>query len=119
MVRVTRGVTKHRRHKKILAMAKGSRVGAHGQYRRAREALLHALSHAYRHRRQRKGEFRRLWVLRIGAASRQLGLSYSQLVHGLKLAQVEVNRKMLADMAVREPEAFEELVGIAKASMAS
>ena len=100
-------------------MAKGSRAGAHGQYKRAREALLHALSHAYRHRRERKGDFRRLWVLRIGAAARPMGLSYSQLVHGLKLAQVEVNRKMLADLAVREPQAFEELVGIAKAGLAT
>jgi len=115
--RVSRGVTKRSRHKKVLALTKGHRVSAHGQYKRAQEALIHALTHAYRHRRERKGDFRRLWILRIGAASRQLGINYSQLVHGLKLAQVEVDRKMLADLAVRDPQAFEKLVGVARASL--
>ncbi len=119
MARVTRGVTKHRRHKKVLALTKGYRASSHRQYKRAREALFHALSHAYRHRRERKGDFRRLWILRIGAATRQMGLTYSQFVHGLKTAQVEVDRKMLADLAVREPQTFEKLVDVAKANLTS
>ena len=76
--------------------------------------MLHALSYAYAHRRERKGDMRRLWILRVGAASRAQGLSYGQFIYGLKQAGVEVNRKVLADMAVREPEAFAELVTVAK-----
>lgn len=74
---------------------------------------MHAWSHAYRHRRERKGDFRRLWIIRIGAACRQSGTNYSQFMHGLKQAGVELDRKVLADMAVRDPAAFEKLVGIA------
>jgi len=114
--RIKRGVAKRRRHKKVMALTSGYQ-GARGRsYKRAREALLHAMSHAYRHRRQRKGDFRRLWVLRIGAAARPLGLTYSQLIDGLKKAQVDVDRKMLADMAVRDPEGFTQLVEKAKAA---
>ena len=76
---------------------------------------MHAWSHAYRHRRQRKGDFRRLWIIRIGAACRQHDTTYSQFMHGLTTAGIEIDRKMLADMAVRDPAAFERLVGIAKA----
>jgi large subunit ribosomal protein L20 len=76
--------------------------------------LIHAWSHAYRHRRERKGDFRRLWILRIGAASRQLGLTYSQFINGLKKANMEINRKMLSEMAVRDPQGFEKLVAIAQ-----
>ena len=75
---------------------------------------MHAWSHAYRHRRQRKGDFRRLWIIRIGAACRQHGTTYSQFMHGLNVAGIEIDRKMLADMAVRDPDAFERLVQIAK-----
>ena len=114
MTRVKRGVTKRRRHKKILSLARGYHGASHRNYKRAKEALIHAWSHAYRHRRERKGDFRRLWILRIGAAARQLGLTYSQLVHGLKNANVEINRKMLADLAVRDPQAFEKVVDQAR-----
>ena len=117
MARVSRGVTKRRRHKKVLALAKGYHQSSHRQYRRAKEALFHALSHAYRHRRERKGDFRRLWILRIGAASRQLGLTYGQFIHGLKEAKVEVDRKMLADLAVRDSAAFGQLVDVAKSNL--
>ena len=113
MTRVKRGVTKRRRHKKILSMARGYHGASHRNYKWAKEALIHAWSHAYRHRRERKGDFRRLWIIRIGAGSRQLGLTYSQFVHGLKNANIELDRKMLADMAVSDPEAFTKLVTIA------
>ncbi|MFC2002967.1 50S ribosomal protein L20 [Chloroflexota bacterium] len=114
MPRVKRGVTSHRRHKKILAMAKGYRATRHSLYRRAHETILKALSYAYRHRRERKGDMRRLWISRINAASRDRGLSYSQFVDGLRKSGVEINRKILADMAVNDPESFAELVTIAK-----
>jgi len=112
--RVKRGVTSHRRHKKVLALTKGHRATKHSLIKRARESMLKALSYAYAHRRERKGDMRRLWILRVSAASRSQGLTYSQFMDGLKKAGVEVNRKMLADMAVREPEAFANLVTIAK-----
>ena len=114
MPRVTSGVTAHRRHKKVLALTKGQRATRHSLYKRAHEAMLKSLSYAYRHRRERKGDMRRLWIQRVNAASRIQGLTYSQLINGLKKAGVEINRKMLAEMAVREPEAFDNLVTIAK-----
>ena len=117
MTRVKRGVTKHHRHKKVLEMASGYQASQSRQFRRAREALLHAGSHAYRHRRERKREFRRLWILRINAASRDVGLTYSQFINGLKHANVSMDRKMLADTAVRDPSAFEQLVTIAKQNL--
>lgn len=117
MPRVKRGVTAHRRHKKVLAMTKGQRATRHSIYRRAHEAMLKSLSYAYRHRRERKGDMRRLWIQRVGAASRAEGLKYSQLIDGLKKAGVGINRKMLADMAVKEPEAFAQLVTVAKGSV--
>jgi len=113
-LRIKRGVTSHRRHKKVLAMTKGHRATRHSLYRRAKESMLHALSYAYAHRRERKGDMRRLWIVRVSAASRAQGLSYGQFIYGLKQAGVEVNRKVLADMAVREPEAFANLVTVAK-----
>jgi large subunit ribosomal protein L20 len=112
--RIKRGVTSHRRHKKVLALTKGHRATRHSLIKRARESMLKALSYAYAHRRERKGDMRRIWILRVSAASRSQGLTYSQFMDGLKKAGVEINRKMLADMAVREPEAFAELVTIAK-----
>ena len=114
MPRVKRGVTSHRRHKKVLALTKGHRATRHSLYKRAKESLLKSLSYAYRHRRERKGDMRRLWILRISAASRSQGLTYGQFVDGLKRSGVEINRKMLADMAVKEPEAFANLVTMAK-----
>ncbi len=113
-MRIKRGVTSHKRHKKVLAMTKGHRATRHSLYKRAKESMLHALSYAYAHRRERKGDMRRLWIVRVSAASRAQGLSYGQFIYGLKQAGVEVNRKVLADMAVREPEAFANLVTVAK-----
>ena len=114
MPRVKRGITTHQRHKKILALTKGHRATKHSLYRRAPESMLKSLSYAYRHRRERKGDMRRLWILRINAASRAQGLKYGEFMNSLKQAGIEINRKMLAEMAVREPEAFANLVSIAK-----
>ena len=114
MPRVKRGVTAHHRHKKVLAATKGQRATRHSLYRRAHEAMLKSLSYAYRHRRERKGDFRRLWIARVNAAARSQGLSYSQFIYGLKQAGIDLNRKVLADMAVREPEAFANLVTLVR-----
>ncbi len=114
MPRVKRGVTTHHRHKKLLALTKGHRATKHSLYRRAHESMLHSLSYAYAHRRERKGDMRRLWIARVNAASRAHGLTYGQFMHGLKQSGAEINRKMLADMAVREPETFASLVTLAK-----
>ncbi len=114
MPRVKRGVAAHRRHKKVLALTKGHRATKHSLYRRAHESMLKSLSYAYSHRRERKGDMRRLWILRVNAASRAQGLTYSQFMDGLKKSGVEINRKILADMAVREPAAFANLVTIAR-----
>jgi len=112
--RVKRGTTGHQRHKKVLALTKGHRATKHSLYRRAHESMLKSLSYAYSHRRERKGDMRRLWILRINAASRTQGLTYGQFVNGLRKSGVEINRKMLADMAVREPASFADLVTIAR-----
>ena len=119
MPRVKRGVTSGHRHKKLLQMTKGHRGGRSRLIKQAKESLLHALSHAYRHRRERKGDMRRLWIMRINAAAREHGMSYSQLVHGLSQAQVEVDRKMLADLAVRDSQAFAEIVSVAREGQAT
>ncbi len=114
MPRVKRGVTTHRRHKKVLALTKGHRATKHSLFRRAHESMLKSLSYAYAHRRERKGDMRRLWILRVNAASRARGLTYSQFIDGLRKSGVGINRKILADMAVREPDAFANLVTIAR-----
>ena len=119
MARIKRGVTKRRRHKKILDAAKGFHGSSHRNYKWAKEALMHAWSHAYRHRRERKGEFRSLWIVRIGAACRSAGLPYNQFIHGLKLAEIELDRKILADLAVRDPEAFSKLIETAREQLAA
>ena len=113
MPRVKRGVTKHARHKKVLLAARGYRASSHRNYKWAKEALLHAWDHAYRNRRERKGDFRRLWIIRIGAACRQAGTTYSRFIYGLKMEGVELDRKILADLAVRDQPAFEKLVAMA------
>ncbi len=110
MSRVKRSITKHFRHKKVLTLTKGHRGSRHLLFRRAHESMVHALSYAYAHRRKRKGDMRRLWISRVNAASRVQGLTYGQFIDGLKKSGVEINRKMLADMAVREPESFANLV---------
>jgi len=117
--RVKRGVTTGHRHKRLLALTKGQRATKHSLYRRAHEAMLHSLSYAYAHRRERKGDMRRLWISRVNASSRANGLTYGQFMHGLSKAGVEINRKLLADMAVREPEAFTRLVTLAKDQVSS
>ncbi|MGA2285613.1 MAG: 50S ribosomal protein L20 [Dehalococcoidia bacterium] len=119
MTRVKRGVTAHHRHKKILAMAQGHRGQRHRIYRRANESVLHALDYAYRDRRDRKGQFRRLWIQRINAAARAEGMTYGRFIEGLSKAGVEVDRKMLADLAVRDAAVFAALVGTAKSALAA
>lgn len=117
MARVKRGVTARRRHKKVLAMTKGHRGTKHLLYRRAHESMLHALSYAYRHRRERKGDFRRMWILRIGAATRQYDLPYNSFIHGLKLANVQLDRKVMAYLAIQDNAAFTQLVEVAKSHL--
>ena len=114
MPRVKSGVTAHKRHKKILKLAKGYRGARSKQFKKANELVMKALYYARRDRRAKKGEFRRLWIARINAAARINGISYSRLVCGLTRAGVEVNRKMLADLAVSDMNAFAELVKVAK-----
>lgn len=114
MPRVKRGVTTHQRHKSIQALTKGHRATRHKLVKRAKESMVKALSYSYAHRRERKGDMRQLWITRVSAASRAEGITYGQLINGLKKAGVEINRKLLADMAVKKPDAFAELVTIAK-----
>ena len=118
MARVKRGVTAHRRHKKVLARAKGYYGARSRVYKVAVQAVMKAGQYAYRDRRQKKRDFRKLWITRINAAARMNGLSYSTLMHGLKLAGIEVNRKMLADLAVTDAQAFAQLAETAKKSVA-
>jgi len=114
LTRITRGVIKRRRHKKILKMTKGHQGVRHSLYRRAHESLIHALQYSYAHRKEKKGDMRRLWNIRINAAARLNDISYSKLIHGLKLAGADVNRKMLADIAIRDPESFAQIASRAK-----
>ena len=114
MPRVKRGVTTHQRHKSILKLTKGHRATRHKLVKRAKESMVKALSYSYAHRRERKGDMRKLWIARVNAASRANGITYGQFMAGLKKAGVTVNRKMLADMAVKEPDAFTELVTVAR-----
>jgi large subunit ribosomal protein L20 len=114
MARVKGGVHAKKKHKSVLKRAKGYRGAASRRFRVAKEAVFHAERYAYRDRRRRKGDFRRLWITRINAASRIDGLSYSRFMHGLKLAEIDVDRKNLADLAVREPATFSALVALAK-----
>src|SRR6188472_1086259 len=106
MTRSTNAVASRRRRKAVLARAKGYRGEKNSSYRRAKEQLLKSDSYAYRDRRNKKREFRRLWITRINAAARREGMSYSQFMHGLRVAEIELDRKVLADIAVRDPETF-------------
>lgn len=117
MPRVKRGVTAHARHKKILNITKGQRGSKSKLYRRANEAMLKSLWYAHRDRRDRKRDFRRLWITRINAAARMNGLPYNRFMYGLQVAGVQLDRKVLADMAVRDSAAFAELAELAKASL--
>ena len=115
MPRVKRGVIAHQAHKKVLSLTKGHRATSHSLFRRANESMLHALDYNYMHRKTRKREFRRLWIVRINAAARAAGISYSRLMEGLKKAGIDLDRKMLAEMAVHDMAAFTSLVNTVKA----
>ncbi len=118
MARVKGGVVSRKRRKRILKLAKGYYGAKHLLFRTAKEQVMNSYYYAYRDRRQKKRDFRKLWITRINAAARINGLSYSQLMHGLKLAEIEVNRKMLADLAVNDAAAFAALAEAAKAKLA-
>ena len=118
MPRVKRGVTARARHKKVLALAKGYRGRRKNVYRVAKQAVMKAGQYAYRDRRQRKRQFRQLWIVRINAGACENGLSYSKFMNGLKKAAIEIDRKVLADLAVFEKAAFAQLVEKAKAALA-
>ena len=117
MPRVKRGVTARARHKKVLALAKGYRGRRKNVYRVAKQAVMKAGQYAYRDRRQRKRQFRQLWIVRINAAARENGLSYSKFMNGLKTASINIDRKVLADLAVFDKPAFAKLVEQAKANL--
>ncbi len=114
MARVKRAVHAKKSHKKVLARASGYKGARSRRFKTANEQVMHAMQDSYRDRRARKGEFRRLWIARINAAARQNGVTYSQFIAGLKTNGVEVDRKMLAEMAVNDPSAFSQLVEVSK-----
>ena len=118
MARVKRGVTAHARHKKVLGLAKGYRGRGSKAYRVAIEKVEKGLQYAYRDRRNKKREFRGLWIQRINAGVREHGMTYSQFIAGIKRAGIEIDRKVLSDLAIREPAAFKSLVDQAKAALA-
>jgi large subunit ribosomal protein L20 len=117
MARVKRGVTARKKHKKIIKLAKGYRGSQSKLYRPANQAVLKALSHSYRGRKLRKRDFRKLWIARINAAARSNGMSYSRFINGLKKAGIQINRKMLSEMAINDASGFTQLVDIAKANV--
>ncbi|MGH3852929.1 MAG: 50S ribosomal protein L20 [Pseudonocardiaceae bacterium] len=119
MARVKRAVNAHKKRRTILEAASGYRGQRSRLYRKAKEQILHSMQYAYRDRRARKGDFRQLWITRINAAARQNGMTYNRLIQGLRLAEVEVDRKNLAELAVSDPTAFTALVEIARASLPS
>jgi large subunit ribosomal protein L20 len=119
VTRVKRSVAARKKRRSTLEQTKGFRGEAHSNYRRAKEALLKADAYAYRDRRNRKRDFRRLWITRINAAARQNGMSYSQLMHGLTLAGVQLDRKILADIAVRDADAFRRFAELAREASAA
>jgi large subunit ribosomal protein L20 len=117
MARVKRGVTTHARHKKILDLAKGYRGRSSKAYRIAIERVEKGLQYAYRDRRNKKRDFRGLWIQRINAGAREHGLTYSQFMHGIKLAGLDLDRKVLSDLAIREPEAFQAIAATARSAL--
>ncbi|MBN2086937.1 50S ribosomal protein L20 [Candidatus Peregrinibacteria bacterium] len=117
MPRVKRGVTAHRRHKKVLKLAKGFRGKRKNVFKLAKNAVMKAGTNAYRDRRLKKRTFHQLWVLRINNACRELGMKYSRFIYGLELAGIEINRKMLSELAVNNPDVFKEIVEQAKAAL--
>ncbi len=119
MARVTYGVARRKKRKKVLKRAKGFRGGRHALYKTAKETLLRGDMFAFRDRRVKKRNFRRLWIERINAATRALGMSYSRFMDGLKKAEIDLNRKMLSELAIHDPEGFKGLVETAKAAIGS
>ena len=119
MARVKRSVHAKKKRREVLESAKGYRGLKKNTYKRAKEQVMKSLSYSYRDRRVRKRDFRRLWIIRINAGARQNGMSYNQMMHGLKLAEVELDRKVLADIAVSDPKAFTVLADTAKAALAA
>ena len=117
MPRAKSGLITHRRHKKVLKLTKGHRATKHTLYRRAHESMLHAFSYAYRHRRERKGDLRRLWIARINAAARVNGLSYGQFINGMRKLDIKINRKVLSDMTITDPLAFSKLSALVLAQL--
>lgn len=118
MARIKGGMNARRKHNRILKLAKGYRGARSKQYRVAKQSVMRALATSYAGRKERKRQFRQLWIARINAAARINGLSYSKFMHGLKLAEIEINRKMLAEMAVNDAEGFAKLAEIAKSKVA-
>ena len=118
MARVKRGVTARNRHRKVLKLTKGQKGSKHLLFRRANEAMLKSLWYSHRDRRDRKRDFRRLWITRVNAGARLNGLSYSRLIYGLKLANVAIDRKVLADIAVRDAATFTQLSELARSAAA-
>ena len=118
MARIKGGMNARRKHNKVLKLAKGYRGARSKQYRIAKQSVMRALATAYKGRKERKRQFRQLWIARINAAARMNGLSYSRFMHGLKLAEVEINRKMLSEMAVNDAEGFAALAELAKSKFA-
>ena len=118
MARIKGGMNARRKHNRVLKMAKGYRGARSKQYRVAKQSVMRALTSSYAGRKQRKRQFRQLWIARINAAARMNGLSYSRFMYGLKLADVRMNRKMLAEMAVNDAEGFAKLADVAKAKLA-
>ncbi len=119
MTRVKRSIHAKKKRRATLELTKGFRGAAHSNYKRAKEALMKADAYAYRDRRNRKRDFRRLWITRINAAARESGISYSQLIHGLDEAGITLDRKVLADIAVRDPETFRRFVAAAREASAA
>ncbi|RIQ13203.1 50S ribosomal protein L20 [Jiangella rhizosphaerae] len=117
MARVKRAANAHKKRRETLERASGYRGQRSRMYRKAKEQVTHSLVYAYRDRKQRKGDFRQLWITRINAASRAEGLTYNRFIQGLRLAEVDVDRKMLADLAVNDPGAFKALVEVARAAL--
>ena len=118
MARIKGGMNAKKKHNRVLKLAKGYRGARSKQYRVAKQSVMRALTSSYAGRKQRKRQFRQLWIARINAATRMNGLSYSKFMHGLKLAGVDINRKMLSEMAISKPEAFKALVDVAKEKLA-
>ena len=118
MARIKGGLNAKKRHNRTLKLAKGYRGARSKQYRVAKQSVMRALTSSYAGRKERKRQFRQLWIARINAAARMNGISYSQMMHGLKLAGVDINRKMLAEMAVNDAEGFKTLAGLAKSKVA-